>query len=104
MGVIFAISKSFLEELWVRGLFLKKLVPLLGVAGAVILTSSWFAGLHFLSIAYLQAVVVPIFVVNTFTLGLACGTLIVKTDSIWRAFLVHAAADLFLFIAILAVH
>jgi hypothetical protein len=28
----------------------------------------------------------------------------VKTDSIWGAYLIHAAADLFLFIAMLAVH
>jgi membrane protease YdiL (CAAX protease family) len=43
-------------------------------------------------------------VANTFTLGLACGILMLKTDSIWGAYLVHAAADLFLFIAILAIH
>jgi hypothetical protein len=30
--------------------------------------------------------------------------LMVKTDSIWGAFGLHAAADLFLFIAMLAVH
>jgi membrane protease YdiL (CAAX protease family) len=103
-GVIFSLSNSLLEELWVRGLFLKKLVPVVGATGAVLLTSTWFAGLHFLSVAYLPAAVVPIFVINTFTLGLACGILILKTDSIWGAFLVHAAADLFLFIATLAVH
>ena len=103
-GVVFSFSNSFLEELWVRGLFLKKLVPLIGVAGAVILTSTWFAAMHFISVAYLPAVVIPIFVINTFTMGLACGILMVKTDSIWGAFLVHAAADLFLFIATLAVH
>ena len=89
--------------MWVRGLFLKKLVPLIGVAGTVILSSSWFAAMHFISVAYLPAAVIPIFVINTFTLGLACGILMVKTDSIWGAFLVHAAADLFLFIATLAV-
>jgi membrane protease YdiL (CAAX protease family) len=103
-GFVFSISNSLLEELWVRGLFLKKLVPLIGAAGTVLLTSIWFASLHFLAVAYMPATVVPIFVVNTFTLGLACGILMLKTDSIWGAFLIHAAADLFLFIAILAVH
>ena len=103
-GVVFALSNSFLEELWVRGLFLKKLVPLMGATGAIILSSTWFASLHFLSVAYLPAAVVPIFVINTFTLGLACGILMLKTDSLWGAVLVHAAADLFLFIATLAVH
>jgi membrane protease YdiL (CAAX protease family) len=103
-GVVFSFCNSLLEEMWVRGLFLKKLVPLIGATGAVLLTSTWFAALHFLSVAFLPAVVVPIFVINTFTLGLACGFLTLKTDSIWGAFLVHAAADLFLFIATLAVH
>ena len=102
-GLVFSFSNGLLEELWVRGLFLRKLVPLIGAAGAVILTSTWFAALHFLSVAFLPAVIVPIFVINTFTLGLACGILMLKTDSIWGAILVHAAADLFLFIATLAV-
>jgi membrane protease YdiL (CAAX protease family) len=103
-GVVFAFSNSMLEELWVRGLFLKKLVPLVGVAGTVALTSVWFGALHFLSVAFMPLAVVPIFVVNAFTLGLACSILMLKTDSIWGAYLVHAAADLFLFIAILAVN
>jgi membrane protease YdiL (CAAX protease family) len=103
-GAVFSFSNSLLEELWVRGLFLKKLIPLIGTTGAILLTSIGFASLHFLSVAYLPAVIVPIFVINTFTLGLACSTLTIKTDSIWGAFLIHAAADLFLFIATLAVH
>jgi len=39
---------------------------------------------------------------NTLSLGLACGYLMMKTDSIWGAVLIHAASDLFLFIAVLA--
>ncbi len=103
-GLVFAASNGFLEELWFRGLFLKKLAPLIGVAGTVILSSIWFAALHFLSVAYLPTTVIPIFLVNTFTLGLACGYLTLKTDSIWGAVLIHAAADWFLFIALLATH
>ncbi|MCX5977803.1 MAG: CPBP family intramembrane metalloprotease [Coprothermobacterota bacterium] len=101
-GAVFAFSNSFLEELWLRGLFLKKLVPIIGVAGTVLLTSVWFASLHFLGVSYLPTTVIPIFLVNTFTLGLACSILMLKTDSIWGAFLIHAGADLFLFIAVLA--
>jgi membrane protease YdiL (CAAX protease family) len=103
-GAVFAFSNGFLEELWLRGLFLKKLVPMIGVAGTVLLTSVWFASLHFLAVSYLPATVIPIFLVNTFTLGLACSILMLKTDSIWGAFLIHAAADLFMFIALLAIH
>jgi len=32
-GAVFAFSNGFLEELWLRGLFLKKLVPMVGVTG-----------------------------------------------------------------------
>jgi membrane protease YdiL (CAAX protease family) len=101
-GIIFAFSNSLLEEVWIRGLFLKRYIPLIGVTGAVLLTSITFATMHFLSVAFFPATVVLIFVVNTFALGLACGILMVKTDSVWGAYLIHAAADLFLFIATLA--
>ncbi len=103
-GFVFAFSNSLLEELWVRGLFLKKLAPLVGMIGSLLLTTITFAAMHFISVAYFPASVVPIFVINTFTLGLACGILMIKTDSIWGAYLLHAAADLFLFIATLAAH
>jgi membrane protease YdiL (CAAX protease family) len=103
-GAVFSFSNSLLEELWVRGLFLKKLVPLIGPVGTVVVSSIWFGALHFLNVAFLPAYVVPIMVVNTITLGLACSILMLKTDSLWGAFLIHAAADLFLFIAMLAVH
>ena len=103
-GLVFAFSNSMLEELWVRGLFVKKLLPLVGVVGTVLLTSIWFGVMHFVAVAYMPIAVVPIFVVNAFTMGIACGILMVKTDSIWGAYLIHAAADLFLFIAMLAVH
>ncbi len=103
-GLVFAFSNGLLEELWIRGLFLKKYTPLVGVTGAILLTTTTYAVLHFLGVAYLPASTVPIFVLNTFTLGLACGILMMKTDSIWGAYLMHAAADLFLFIATLAVH
>ncbi|MGE5124121.1 MAG: CPBP family intramembrane glutamic endopeptidase, partial [Acidobacteriaceae bacterium] len=103
-GLVFSLSNSLLEELWIRGIMLKKLVPLIGAAGAVLLTSITFGTLHFLGVAYLPATVIPIFVINTFAMGIACGILMVKTDSIWGAYLIHAAADLFLFIATLAAH
>ena len=101
-GLVFSFSNSILEELWIRGLVMKKLLPLLGAGGTVLLTSIAFASAHYLSVAYFPPTVVPIFVVNTFTLGLACGILMLKTDSIWGAYLIHAAADVFLFIATLA--
>ncbi len=99
---VFSICNAFSEELWIRGLFLKKVSPIIGVVGAVLLTSTTFAVFHLTSVAYLPAMAIPVFIVNTFTLGLACGILMMKTDSIWGAYLIHMAADVFLFIATLA--
>jgi membrane protease YdiL (CAAX protease family) len=101
-GFVFSICNAFSEELWIRGLFIKKITPILGIAGSVLLTSTTFAVLHMTSVAYLPSIAVPIFLINTFILGLACGILMAKTDSIWGAYLIHIAADVFLFIATLA--
>jgi membrane protease YdiL (CAAX protease family) len=101
-GFVFSICNAFSEELWIRGLFMKKMFPIIGIAGTVVLTSTTFAIFHLTSVAYLPAIAVPVFLINTFTLGLACGILMQKTDSIWGAYLIHMAADIFLFIATLA--
>jgi membrane protease YdiL (CAAX protease family) len=101
-GFVFSICNAFSEELWIRGLFMKKMFPIIGIAGTVLLTSTTFAIFHLTSVAYLPAIAVPVFLINTFTLGLACGILMQKTDSIWGAYLIHMAADIFLFIATLA--
>ncbi len=102
-GLVFAFCNSLLEELWVRGLFLKKLIPLVGVVGSIILSSIWFGLMHLLSVVYMPAFAIPVYIVNTITMGIACGILMVKTESVWGAFFLHAAADLFLFIAMLAI-
>jgi membrane protease YdiL (CAAX protease family) len=39
---------------------------------------------------------------NTLALGLGCGYLMMKSDNIWGAVLIHAASDLYLFVAVLA--
>ncbi len=102
-GAVFAGCNGFLEELWFRSLFIKKLEGLIGFAGAVVLTSIWFGLLHSLSVSYMPLVAVPVYLINTFTLGLACGYLMLKTNSIWGSGIIHAAADWFMFIALLAV-
>ena len=102
-GSVFAFSNGLLEELWFRSLFLNRLAPLIGTTGSIALTSVWFAIIHLLGVAYLPAVTVPIFLVNTLTLGIGCGLLMRKTGSLWGAVLMHAAADLYLFVAMLAV-
>ncbi len=101
-GLVFSFANGFLEEVWFRGIFLRGFEPVLGLGGSVVLTSIVFALVHSFS-SYLPPIALPFYVANTLTLGLACGYLIMKTDSLWGAVLIHAAADLFLFIAVLSV-
>jgi membrane protease YdiL (CAAX protease family) len=100
-GLAFSLANGFMEELWLRGIFLKRFEPFLGVHGSIWLTAIIFALMHGASYYFMPAVL-PIFVLNTLTLGLACGYLMMKSDSIWGAVLIHAAADFFLFISVLA--
>ncbi len=100
-GLVFAFANGFLEELWLRAIFLRPLVPHLGVNGSVLLTAIIFASIH-AGATYFLPISIPFMLVNTLTLGLACGYLIIKTNSIWGAMLIHAAADFFLFVALLA--
>ena len=100
-GMVFSFANSFMEELWLRGIFLKRFESILGISGSVLLTSIVFGLMHGGAV-YLMPAALPFMVANTFTLGLACGYLMMKSDSIWGAVLIHAAADFFLFIAMLA--
>jgi len=100
-GLVFSFANGFMEELWLRGIFLRRFEPVLGLSGSVLLTSIVFGLMHGGAV-YLIPAALPFMVVNTFTLGLVCGYLMMKSDSIWGAVLIHAAADFFLFIAMLA--
>ncbi len=100
-GLVFSVANGFMEELWMRGILLRSLQRVIGLGGAVLLTSIVFATLH-ATATYLPPIAIPFYVANTFTLGLACGCLTIKTDSLWGATLIHIASDLFLFIATLA--
>lgn len=100
-GLVFSFANGFLEELWLRAIFLKRLEPFIGLGGSVLLTSLVFSVIH-AGATYLTPIAMPFMLANTFTLGLACGYLMMKSDSIWGPTLIHAAADFFLFIAMLA--
>jgi membrane protease YdiL (CAAX protease family) len=100
-GIVFSFANSFMEELWLRGIFLKRFEPLLGTSVSILLTSIVFSLMH-IGAVYLTPAAIPFLLANALTLGLACGFLMMKTDSIWGAVLIHAAADLFAFMAIFA--
>jgi hypothetical protein len=100
-GLVFSFVNGFMEELWLRGIFLKHYEPVLGVHASVWLTAIIFALMHGL-VFYFDPFALTFFVVNTLSLGLACGYLMMKSDNIWGATIIHAASDFFLFVAVLA--
>jgi len=100
-GLVFSIVNSFMEELWLRGIFLKRFAPLLGVNASIWVTSITFAIMHGFAF-YFEPFALAFFTINTLALGLACGYLMVKSDNIWGAVVIHAASDFFLFLAVLA--
>jgi membrane protease YdiL (CAAX protease family) len=100
-GLVFSIGNSFMEELWLRGIFLKRFAPFIGLKGAVWCTSLIFAWMHSF-VFYFMPAALPFFFINTLMLGLACGYLMIKSDSIWGPVMIHAGSDFFLFIALLA--
>lgn len=100
-GLVFSMVNAFMEELWLRGVFLKHFEPVLGSNGSVWLTAIVFAWMHSFAFYFMPAALL-FFAVNTLALGLGCGYLMVKSDSIWGPVIIHAASDFFLFIAVLA--
>lgn len=101
-GIIFSLCNGFLEELWLRALFLRNLIPLLGVGTSIVLTSLWFGLFHVSGIMYMQPEAIPFYMVNTFTFAVAWGYLMHRTDSWIGPGLMHAASDFFLFIVMLS--
>jgi membrane protease YdiL (CAAX protease family) len=100
-GLIFSFANAFMEELWLRGIFLKSFANVVGEKGSVWITSIIFAAMHSFAY-YFMPEAIPFFALNTLALGLACGYLMIKSDSIWGPMIIHAASDFFLFIAVLA--
>lgn len=101
-GMVFSFVNGFMEELWLRGIFLKRFTPMIGANSTVWITSIIFALMHSFAF-YFDPFALAFFFVNTLALGLACGYLMMKTDSIWGAVLIHAASDFYLFVAVLAI-
>jgi membrane protease YdiL (CAAX protease family) len=92
--LVFCFANASMEELWFRGIFLKKLEPLIGSTSALVLTSIVFAVSH-VGATYVAGGEILGFLLTVLALGLGCGYLMQKTDNIWGAILIHAGADLF---------
>jgi uncharacterized protein len=98
--LVFIFANGFMEELWFRGLFLKKLSPFLGATAAVLVTALVFGMTH-AGATYITPAERIIFPTIVFVLGLVNGFVMLKTDSIWGSVLFHAGYDLLVIIPVL---
>jgi len=87
----FVISNGLREELWFRGLFLKKYESLRGADSSNLLQSIIFSLAH-LGTQYTPFIL--IFLVITFFLGLGFGAVMQKTNSLLGSILFHAGTDI----------
>jgi len=87
----FVLANGLREELWFRGLFLKKYESLLGADAANLVQALVFPMAH-LGAGYTASL--PIFLAIVFFLGLAFGAVTQKTDSLLGAILFHAGTDI----------
>ena len=100
---VFAASNAFMEELMVRGIFLRKYESIFGQKQSLLLTSVIFAVFHQAIIGYTDFISFSVFMGMTFFLGLIWGYVIQQSDIIWGAVLAHTVADIFFVLAVFGV-
>lgn len=88
---IFVLANGAMEEILFRGLFLRKLEPIIGIHLSVFLLAFIFTGIHSW-VSYTADN--RIFLAFTFPLALALGYIMKKTDSVWGSILLHAGMDI----------
>ena len=96
-ALAFSFINAFMEELWLRGLFLRKMEPFIGANGANLVTSLVFTLFH-IGAVYLSPEQIPFLLAIAFPLALLSAYLMQKTDSLWGSVLFHAGADVFWFL------
>jgi len=96
----FIFANAMMEELWFRGICLKKLRPLLGTAATILVTALVF-GLAHTEATYAAPAERIIFAVVVLALGLVNAWAMFRTDSIWGSVLFHAGYDLMVIIPVL---
>lgn len=92
---VFAFSNGLMEELLIRGLFLREYEKFFGLRGAVILTSLVFALFHQAIIGFSDILTLAGNFSIPLILGLLWGYAIQRSDNLWGAVLAHIIADIF---------
>jgi membrane protease YdiL (CAAX protease family) len=97
--LIFIFSNAFMEELWFRALFLKKLQPVVGWPTTLVSTSLVFAMVH---VSSTYVIDILLFMVLLMALALLWGWLMRKSNSIWGPVLIHAGGDVLVILGFIA--
>ena len=98
--LVFVFANAIMEELWFRGVFLKKLHPLLGTLVTIVVTAFVFALPH-AGARYAAPAEQILFSVVVLTLGLVNAWAMLQTKNIWGSVLFHAGYDLMVVIPVL---
>jgi membrane protease YdiL (CAAX protease family) len=98
--LLFVFANSIMEELWFRGIFLNKFVPLVGRTGAIILTALLF-GLSHINASYDFPGGGGVFGMVVFSLGAVGAHAMLKDDSLIGPVLFHAGYDLVIILPII---
>lgn len=100
---VFSFSNGFMEELMIRGLFLKKYDSLFGQKQSLLLTTVIFTVFHQAILGYTDPITFSIFLGIIFVLGLSWGYIMQKSDNIWGAVLAHAVSDILFLLVVIGV-
>lgn len=91
--LVFIFANAIMEELWFRGVFLKRSAPFVGAPAAIIVTAIAFGASHIFA-TYVSPAEAATYGAIVFGLGLANAYIMHKTDSVWGSVLFHAGYDL----------
>lgn len=95
-ALLFSLANGLMEELWFRGLFLRRFASVVGLVGSMIVTSIVFTLMH-AAASYMNPLEAILFQVIIFPMALLFAYLMCKTDNVWGSALYHAGSDVFLF-------
>ena len=98
--LIWIFSNSIMEELWFRGIFLRKYEALIGRSATMILTALIFGASH-INATYFFPGGPWVFGLVVFGLGWICAWAMYKYESLLGAVLFHAAYDLVVMVSVL---
>ena len=93
----FVTLNAVMEELWLRGIFLRPYAAGIGGPAAIVVTALIFALLH-MNVTYLDGSERLVFGAGAFLLGVATAWSMRWGRSLWGAVLLHMALDLFVMV------